>query len=69
MRKTWPIVLLLTCVLVMSGCAAKSQLSPPVVCPTVPPLPASLRTPLHAEQRLSELLLESGGSVTHGSPR
>lgn len=69
MRKTWLIALLLTCALVMSGCAAKSQLSPPVVCPTVPPLPASLRTPLHAEQRLSGLLLESGGNATPESPR
>lgn len=59
--------LLLTCVLGTSACAGKSVRSPPVACPVIPELPANLRTPLNAEQRLSELLLESAPSATPSS--
>ena len=50
--------------LAISGCAAKSQLLQPPACPERPPLPQSLRQPLHAERSLSQLLLESEPPAT-----
>lgn len=46
------------------ACAAKSRLLQPPACPERPPLPQSLRQPLHAEQSLSRLLLESEPPAT-----
>lgn len=45
--------------LAISGCATKSPPYTPPICPQAPPLPSSLTQPLNAEQRLSQLLLES----------
>lgn len=67
MHNALRIGLLLIFVLATSGCGLKSVRSPPVVCPVIPPLPANLRTPLNAEKRLSELLLESAPSATPSS--
>ena len=55
---------LVICALAISGCAAKSQLLQPPACPERPPLPQSLRQPLHAERSLSQLLLESEPPAT-----
>lgn len=55
--KLSPALLILS--LAISGCAAKSPHTRPAICPEMPPLPESLKRPLNAEQRLSQLLLES----------
>lgn len=67
MRKTAATAALLALSLGMSGCATKSAPYTPNACPAIPPLPASLATPLNAERRLSETLLESAPSATQGS--
>lgn len=64
MKKTAPrhrpslILLWLTYVLVISGCAMGGQTVKPSVCPTLPPPPSNVMRRPSAEQSLRELLFE-----------
>lgn len=67
MRKLLANVLLTSFGLALSGCASNGAAVKPVVCPALPPLPATLMNSPSFGTQIRGVLLESGTPPTHGS--
>ena len=52
MRKPMLTALLLTCALALSACTTGGAVRPPITCPRLQPVPASLMQPPSTEQRV-----------------
>ncbi len=70
------LLLWLSCVLALSGCATTLPPATPVACPKLPPAPSNVMRPPTSESRLRALLLESverptssSGPVRQSSPQ
>lgn len=61
------LLLSLSCVLALSGCATTSPPATPVACPKLPPAPPNVMRPPTSESRLRALLLESVETPTTNS--
>jgi hypothetical protein len=61
------LLLSLSCVLALSGCATTSRPATPVACPKLPPAPPNVMRPPTSELRLRALLLESVETPTTNS--
>ncbi len=61
------LLLSLSCVLALSGCATTSPPVTPVACPKLPPAPSNVMRPPTSESRLRALLLESVETPTTSS--
>lgn len=70
-RRQRPSLLLLwlTCVLMFSGCASTGPVAKPEHCPKPQPAPSNVMRLPSYEQRLRELLFESGEMPTTSSER
>lgn len=61
-------LLLLTCALIVSGCAGSGRGVKPSVCPKPAPPPSNVMRSPSAEKSLRVLLFESGETQTTSSP-
>jgi len=67
MRKLMLIALSLPCALALSACAPSGAVRPPITCPRLQPVPASLMQPPTTEQRVRAELFEPPPTPTHKS--